>query len=431
MTRINRRECIQWMGSVGAGLCVGPSAVTASFEPPEIPRGRAENCIFLWLGGGACHIDTFDPKQKGDGGEVPGSYYNSISTAVEGVQVCEHLSRTAKLLDRCVLLRSLHHNVVDEHAAATNRVHTGRPPADTTVYPSIGSIISHQLGSVGDGIPPYIVAGYPSAARGPGFLGAKHGYIYLTDTEQGPSGLRRPTGLTDERFERRQNLAASIREQYAKQNPTDRKIQDYVQAAEAGAKLTDPKFMSVFDLKSEPDSLRESYGGEFGQRCLLARRLVETGVRFVEVSFNLNFINGTGWDTHNEGQKEQHFLIQQLDQALAALIQDLENRQRLDRTLIVLATEFGRPPEFDGRGGRGHQSSAFSGLLAGGGLRTGLAIGETDELGKKITASPVSIPDFHATIHHALGIDHNAELFDGDRPVPITDKGVPIAALFS
>ncbi len=431
MFHLNRRDCMKYMGSLGASFYVVPATVKANLEPPTIPRGRAENCIFLWLGGGACHIDTFDPKRKGDGGNFAGSYYDSISTAIEGVKLCEHLSRTAKLLDRCVPIRSLHHNVVDEHAAATNRVHTGRPPADTTVYPSIGSIVSHQLGSIGEGIPPYIVAGYPSAARGPGFLGAKHGYIYLTDTEQGPSGLRRPTGLSDERFDRRQNLAASMRDHYAMKHPTDRKIQDYVQAAEAGSKLTDKKFMSVFNLKSEPDSLRQAYGGEFGQRCLLARRLVESGVRFVEVSFNLNFINGTGWDTHNEGQKQQHVLIQQLDQALAALIADLESRQRLDRTLIVVATEFGRPAEFDGGGGRGHQSGAFSGLLAGGGLCTGQAIGETDELGKHIVANPVSIPDFHATIHHALGIDPQEELFDGDRPVPITDKGSPIAALFT
>src|SRR5690606_11419782 len=114
--------------------------------------------------------------------------------------------------------------------------------------------------------------------------------------------------------------------------------------------------MQVFDLNSESDSLRSTYGDEFGQRCLLARRLVQSGVRFVEVSFNLNFINGTGWDTHNDGQLNQHILIDQLDQALAALVDDLERCQRLDRTLIVVATEFGRPPEFDGGGGRGHYS---------------------------------------------------------------------------
>ena len=143
------------------------------------------------------------------------------------------------------------------------------------------------------------------------------------------------------------------------------------------------------------------------------------------------FINGTGWDTHNEGQLRQHELIQDLDQALAALIEDLERRNRLDRTLIVVATEFGRPPEFDSGGGRGHYSKAFSVLLAGGGLRTGQVVGVTDELGKTILERPVSVPDLHATIYAALGIDPSKELYDGDRPVPITDHGTPVEVLFA
>jgi len=153
-------------------------------------------------------------------------------------------------------------------------------------------------------------------------------------------------------------------------------------------------------------------------------------VRFVEVAFNLNFINGTGWDTHNEGQQQQHRLIDQLDQGFAALISDLEKRDRLDRTLIVIASEFGRPPEFDKGGGRGHYSKAFSVVLAGGGLKTGQAIGTTDELGKKILQHPVSIPDLHATIYSALGINPARELYDGVRPVPITDNGRAVTQAF-
>jgi len=148
------------------------------------------------------------------------------------------------------------------------------------------------------------------------------------------------------------------------------------------------------------------------------------------VAFNLNFVNGTGWDTHNEGQLKQHVLIQQLDQAFGALITDLEKRKRLDKTLIVINTEFGRPPEFDGGGGRGHQAKAFSCVLAGGGLKTGQAIGVTDEIAKKIVDRPVSVPDFFATIYHALGIDTTTELLAGERPVPITDGGKPIKELF-
>lgn len=154
-------------------------------------------------------------------------------------------------------------------------------------------------------------------------------------------------------------------------------------------------------------------------------------MRFVEVSHNLNFLNGTGWDTHNQGILKQHELIKELDGAVAALITDLESRRLLDKTLIVITTEFGRPPEFDGGGGRGHQGSAFTCVLAGGGLRHCGAWGETDDLAKKIVTNPVSVPDFFATICAAVGVDYTASLHDGDRPVPITDQGSPIAALFA
>jgi uncharacterized protein (DUF1501 family) len=160
--------------------------------------------------------------------------------------------------------------------------------------------------------------------------------------------------------------------------------------------------------------------------------LIESGVRFIEVSHNLNFVNGTGWDTHNEGQLNQHLLIQELDSALSTLVTDLEEKKLLDKTLIVVSTEFGRPPGFDGGGGRGHQSKAFSVAMAGGGLKTGVAIGETDELGKEIVSRPVSVPDLHATMHCTLGIDPSFELTaDGDRPVPITDMGQPVRELFA
>jgi hypothetical protein len=414
------------VGMAGSSLLTASESATA-----DLPPGRADSCIFIWLGGGACHVDTWDPKRRGDPkARKPGSDYDAIATAIEGASVCEHLQRTAPLLDRAVLMRSVNHDVIDEHAAATNRVHVGRPPTGTTVYPSIGSIVSHQLGARGEGVPAYVVMGYPSASRGPGFLGAQHSYVYLTETELGPAGLKRPDGVTAARQDRRNDLLAKIRQRYVARNEGDRKIADYASASAAGLKLAGPKFMSVFDLKSESDSLRETYGGEFGQRCLLARRLVESGVRFVEVSFNLNFINGTGWDTHNQGQLNQHILIDQLDQALAALVLDLEKRSRLDKTLIVVATEFGRPPEFDGGGGRGHHSKAFSIVLAGGSLKTGQVVGVTDELGKNVVQRPVSIPDLHATIHHALGVDPSLQLFDGDRPVPITDHGTPVREVF-
>ena len=424
---LSRRELLLRSGTVG----MMAAAHAPWLEGAEPQRGKADSCIFIWLGGGACHIDTFDPKRRGDpkAGKA-GSAYDPIDTAVEGVQVSEHLPQTARILDRTVLIRSCHHEVIDEHAAAVNRVHTGRPPTGTTVYPSIGSVTAHQLGAPQEGVPAYVVMGYPSASRGPGFLGTRNSYLYLTETSLGPAALKRPPDVTSGRQQRRNTLLDQLRSDYLRRNGRQQKVNNYVEASVAGMKLAGPEFMKVFELENESNDLRARYGGEFGQRCLLARRLVQTGVRFVEVSFNLNFLNGTGWDTHNEGQENQHMLIRQLDQAFSTLLLDLEKHQRLDRTLVVVATEFGRPPEFDARGGRGHYSKAFSMVLAGGGLQTGQVVGVTDELGKEILEDPVSLADFHATIYAAMGIDPSGELYDGNRPVPITDAGTPIERLF-
>jgi hypothetical protein len=427
----SRRQLLARAGQLGVSV-VALSALSAraAEDPDELPKGSADSCIFLWLGGGACHIDTFDPKRRGDGKKVAGSYYDAIPTAAPGVRVCEHLRHTAAVMDRVVPVRTLHHDVIDEHTAAVHRVHTGRRITESVMYPSVGSVVAHELGPRSANVPSYVVIGYPNVSRGPGFLGSKAGYVYLTETDAGPAGLTRPADVDAARQARREELLAKLRTQHLRLHPGDKPLYDYATTAAEGFRLAGPDFMNVFDLKTESADLRRRYGGEFGQRCLLARRLVQAGVRFVEVSFNLNFINGTGWDTHKEGQLNQHLLIRELDQALATLITDLERVKRLDKTLIVVATEFGRPPEFDGFGGRGHYAKAFCGVLAGGGLRTGRAVGVTDELGKKILDRPVSIPDFHATIYCALGIDPTRELYADDRPVPITDHGRPIKELF-
>ena len=395
-----------------------------------LPKGKADACIFLWLGGGAAQMDTFDPKRKGDGKKVAGSYYDSIDTAVRGVKLSEHMPKTAPLLDRCIVMRSITHSIVSEHAAAANLVHTGRMPSGTLQYPSIGSVVAHQLGAKTDEVPRYVVMGYPNITRDPGFLGAKYGYVYLTQVDIGPNGLVRPPDVDSTRQDRRETLLSGMREGQQKRYPNDPVVQAQADVSRQAFRLAGPRFMNVFDLNRESSTLRQAYGSEFGQRCLLARRLVQSGVRFVEVSYNLNFLNGSGWDTHNEGQLKQHLLIQDLDQSFATLLQDLEKNKMLDSTLVVIATEFGRPPEFDAGGGRGHQAEAYSMVLAGGGLKTGQAIGATDDLSKAIVERPVTVPDFHATIHCALSIDPHKNLYAGDRPVPITDQGKPVLEAF-
>lgn len=431
---MNRRDFITRSGTAGllAGLAGAPTDLLASAEKVIYPKGKAEHCIMLWLAGGVAHIDTWDPKKLGNPEKRdPGSAYPAIHTAIPGAMVCEHLPRVASMLDRFALVRTVNHSIPDEHSAATNFMHTGRPTQGTIIYPAIGSIIANQRGNLEDGIPPYVVIGYPSIQRGPGFLGTKAGFVYLTDTEAGPAGLTRPSFINSARQRDREALLTRLRQNYLSRHRDDRKIADYDNAISESFRLTKGDFMSAFDIKSESSNLRETYGGEFGQRCLLSRRLVQRGVRFIEVSFNLNFINGTGWDTHKGGQKNQHLLIRDLDKALAALITDLEKHKLLDKTLIVVASEFGRPPEFDSGGGRGHWSKCFSVAMAGGGLKTGQIIGESDELGKLPVSDPVSVPDLHATIHCALGINPGRNLYAGSRPVPITDRGRPISKLFS
>ena len=427
MNRLTRRNFLK-TGSL-TGLCL-PSITRAKQIASGNPMGKTEHVISIWLGGGMGQIDTFDPKRKGDPKEkIPGSYYDSIDTAVPGVQLCEHLPRMAPLMDRITAVRSVNHKVIDEHAAATNFMHTGRAISGTVTYPSIGSLIAHERGPADDSAPAYVVIGYPNVTRGPGFLGSKHGYLYLTDTSQGPAGLSRPKNISSFRQDRRNRLLAELRDSTEK--PEDARLAGYDEIIDESIRLSGPSFNRAFELENEPTTLRENYGGEFGQRCLLSRRLIERGVRFVEVSHNLNFLNGTGWDVHNEGILNQYQLIREMDIAVSALILDLEKKSLLDKTLIMITTEFGRPPEFDGGGGRGHQGKAMTCVLAGGGLNHCGAYGRTDEISKKIIENPVSVPDFFATVCAAMQIDSGKYLYDGDRPVPITDNGNPIKQLFS
>ena len=398
--------------------------------PWTFPAGKAEHIIMIWLGGGACHIDTWDPKAMGDAkARKPGSYYPAIDTAIEGTQVCEHLPKCGQILDRFNILRTVNHTEIDEHAIATNVMHTGRKITGTITYPSIGSAVAYHRGSAAETAPPYVLIGYPNVTRGPGFLGTKAGFVYLTETSEGPGGFSRGRDITDRRQQRREQLLAKVRQEFTAREQSA-VIDQYDQTIEQALKLAGPDFMSAFQLKKESGDLRNSYGGEFGQRCLLARRLVERGARFIEVSHNLNFVNGTGWDTHNAGQLNQHLLIKEMDSALSTLVLDLEEKDLLDKTLIVVSTEFGRPAGFDSGGGRGHHSKGFSVVLAGGGLNNGKTIGTTDELGMKIVDRPITVPDLHATMHYALGTNPRKLLFAGDRPVPTTDMGTPIEELF-
>jgi hypothetical protein len=424
---MNRRQFL----STTAAALVAPRFASANALAPQVPMGKAEHCIFIWLGGGYSQIDTFDAKPtKGDGKKVAGCYYDIIDTAIPDAKFCEHLPMLAKRAEHLVPVRTVNHNVIDEHAAATNRMHTGRLPSGSVVYPSIGSIIAHQRGAAAEGVPAYVLMGYPSATRGPGFLGPKAGFVYLTDTASGPAGLALPPDISPDRAARRQNLLTTVREEF-RSRTSDTAPHDYDEAIAEGFRLQGGDFMKAFNLKEEPESLRAGFGDEFGQRLLLSRRLIQRGVRFLEVGYNINFVNGAGWDTHNAAQREQHTLIQGLDKSVAALIDDLKRERLLDKTLLVIAGEFGRPAHFDAGGGRGHHGKCFTVMLGGGGLRTGQCVGTSDELAMNAVADPVGVPDLFATILATMQVNPAKNLMDGERPVPVTDKGTAVAKLFA
>src|SRR5262249_22317462 len=186
-TTMNRRDFLYATAAL--------AATARAAAPPATLRGKAEHCILVWLGGGMSQTDTFDPKALGQSRGIDrkaGSLYPSIPTAVRGVRVCEHLKKVAERMDRITAVRTVNHKVIDEHAFATNLVHTGRTLSGTVTYPSIGSIVAHQRGAANPDVPAYMLIGYPNVSRGPGFLGAKHGYVYLVDTNAGPAGFTRP-----------------------------------------------------------------------------------------------------------------------------------------------------------------------------------------------------------------------------------------------
>ncbi len=201
----SRRNFLKQTSLLGAGAAMSPGLLSAS-NTVHMPKGKAEHCIFIWLGGGMAQIDTFDPKRKGDSKASPkksGSEYDKIETAVPGVEFCQHLPKLGALAEELTAVRTVNHNAIDEHAIATNLVHTGRPTSGSITYPSIGSIVASQKGAVNPEVPAYMLIGYPNVSRGPGFLGTKGDFVYLTDTESGPAGFTRPHDVTSDRAAKR------------------------------------------------------------------------------------------------------------------------------------------------------------------------------------------------------------------------------------
>jgi hypothetical protein len=389
---------------------------------------RKRSCILLWMSGGPSQMDTFDLKP----GHVNGGEFKEIATNVAGIKISEHLTGLAKHTDRMAIIRSMSTKEGD-HGRATYLMRTGYLPLGSIQFPAFGSLVSKELGSDDSDLPNFVSIA-PQRFLSPGafdagFLGPQYSPLIVGDGNaffQGPNGyeqalkvqdLQPPSEISRAQADARIDLMRGLAGDFVSSRPGIAPLSH--QAAYTRAlRLMRSQAARAFDLNTEPARIRDRYGRNlFGQGCLLARRLVERGVPFVEVTLD-------GWDTHQDNFNQVKRLSQTLDPAWATLMSDLQDRGLLDSTLIVWMGEFGRTPKIDkGRVGRDHFPNAFSTVLAGGGIKGGQVIGKTSPDGMRVENRPVPITDFLATVCQALGIDHTKQNPSNvGRPIRIVDK---------
>ncbi len=406
------------------GGTIASEAVAAGTERNRKP---AKSVIFLNMAGGMSHLDTFDLKL--DNKEVSGPI-EGIKTSIDGYFVSQYLPHTAKVMDRFSVINSMN-SKIGAHEQGQYLVHKSYVPRGTIVHPSIGSWVSRLSPRMNKTLPPYIAMNSNAKNTGGGWMGASHSAALIGDPQEGFEDVKRPKSVSEDDFQRRLKLADMINAKFHRENPS-KEADSYYSVFEEATKVMKSEDLEAFDLEKEPEQLRDAYGrSKFGQGCLLARRLVEADVRFVEVTLG-------GWDTHYDNFVSVEEQCLKLDQTLATLITDLEQRGLLDSTMVVLATEFGRTPNIQkhNRDGRGHHPEAFTYLVAGGGVKRGFVYGSSDEQGKKAADKPVTIFDFNSTIAYALGLDHAEVLHSpSKRPFrmagPDKEGGTPITEIFA
>jgi hypothetical protein len=398
------------MSGVSLSGWLGGLAAQAAADPR---RKRA--CILLWMAGGPSQLDTFDVKP----GHENGGPFKAIDTAVPGVQIAEHLPRLATHMKRLAVVRSMRTREGD-HGRATAHLHTGYLPQGSIRFPSLGSLVSHELADVDADLPGFVSVtpqgAFAQSAVAAGFLGPRYAPLVV-----GGSGgtlrvedLRAPS-VSAERSRERLDLLRDMEAPYLASRP-GAGTASHVTAYDRAVRLQRATAARAFDLSEETESLRERYGrGLFGQGCLLARRLVERGVPFVEVTLG-------GWDTHDNNFEQVESLCRVLDPAWGTLLADLHERGLLDSTLVVWMGEFGRTPGINPRVGRDHYPAAWSLVLGGGGIRGGQAVGRTSKDGLTVEDRPVSVPDLMATLCLALGLDPKKQNQSNvNRPIRLAD----------
>lgn len=412
--------------SQAAKACLGVGTLTwlahqALANDESSQGGTAKRVIYLYMSGGMSHLDTFDPKP---GADTQGPV-ETLTTNASGVRVSEYFPNMAKHMDKVAVVNSLN-STQGAHAQGRYFMHTSYFMRGTIKHPDLGAYSSLLLPKLNDMLPRNVKVGGNSSGLGAGFLESRHAALPIGDPVAGLQHSQLPGHVTEPRFSRRMQRLKQMNAKFAAQY-NNKSVRAYATMYEDAVKLMRSEDLKAFDLGLESDSTRAAYGEDkFAQGVLLARRLVEHDVRFVEVD------NG-GWDTHTDNFTRVAEKSAVLDQALAALLADLADRGMLDDTLVVLATEFGRTPEIVAeRDGRNHYPKAFTCLLAGGGIQGGRAHGKTDKEGREVIEDMVSVPDFNATVAYAMGMPLEKEVISPtQRPFKVANDGVPVKSLFS
>ena len=380
-------------------------------------RKRNKACILLWMQGGPSQFETFSPKQ----GHTNGGETKAIKSSVSGIEIAESLPETAKAMEHLCLIRSMT-SKEGSHPRASYLMHTGYLPTASVKYPTLGSIVAHEIGDHASELPSFVRIGGGRFGDSAGLLGVDYDPFAMQAAGRPPENTSITT--TEARYQRRLNLLSRLEADYANRGGKQ-EVADHKKVYSQAAKMILSPQMDAFDLDKEPQKVREQYGSSaFGQGCLLARRLVETGVTFVEVNLG-------NWDTHDNNFERSKTLCGQLDQPFAALLADLEQRGMLDSTLVVWMGEFGRTPRVNPRGGRDHYPRAFNVALGGCGVKGGQVIGKTDAGGESVDDRPVSVSDLFRTICHGLAIDADKENMSSiGRPIRIVDGGEVVKEVF-
>ncbi|HZO86997.1 MAG TPA: DUF1501 domain-containing protein [Chthonomonadaceae bacterium] len=432
---ITRRDFIR-VGSLAAfgitlsGLLEAQARAAAPKGAPgkQAPGARRDvSIILLWMGGGPSHIDTFDPKPDAPQ-EIRGAF-KAIPTNVSGIQISEHLPKLAKQMDKFSILRSVT-SPDGSHETATHYLLTGYPFNPSVEYPSYGAVIAREKGFQNN-MPPYILmGGLPFAHGTGGYMGAVYNPFLINgdpnNKDFSVQDVSPPPGVDTIRMDRRRLLRAAL-DDWQRNKETASKAAQTMDAfyARAYSLVTSPAAKKAFNLSEEPDKLRDEYGRNyFGQSCLLARRLVEAGVRCVAIHYG-------GWDTHeNNFNALKDGLLPPLDGGYSALLKDLHQRGMLDTTLVVWMGEFGRTPRVNSSAGRDHWPGAISVCMGGGGVKTGMVVGSSNERAEYPKDRPIRVEDVAATIYKTVGINYEKEYISPeDRPLKINYDGTPIGEL--